>query len=128
MVKVNIYKKFFEKKVLSLIKQDKLRHQERIVYYLKLYTNLMAAEVKLSSRRGFDHINIVIHMTKSESFQGEAHYLNYINSIVRDVMSNRKRIQRILSKDPAADPLNAKTQLLMAQNICVLRILKTGNI
>mgnify|MGYP000235815190 CR=1 FL=1 len=124
MAKVNIYKDFFEKNVVSLLKPDQRKGQTKLAYYLKLYTNFMSAESRLTTRRGFDHLRIARFMTEQESYPGEAHYLRYINSIARSVLSNQDKILKILKKDPVADPLYAKSQLLMAQNICVLRILK----
>lgn len=125
MAEISIYRNFFEKKVLPII-NGKQKEQAKIAYYLKLYTSLMGAELNLSKRRGFDQLRIVKNMTSHESYQGENHYISYISSIAKVILSNQKKIQKILNKDPVADPLYAKTQLLMAQNICVLRILKIG--
>jgi len=127
MAEVNIYKTFFEKKIMPFMKKGHLE-QEKLVYYLKLYTHLITAVDELKSRRGFDRLKIVADLTSKESYAGEVHYIKYINTLVREIMHNKKRIQRILSKDPAADALYARTKLLMAQNICVIRILKLNGI
>ena len=125
MVKVNVYKTFFEKKIWPIMKAEG-KNQEKLVYYLKLYTHLITALDELKSRRGFDRLIIVSQLTK-ESYPGESHYIKYVSSLVRSTLSNKKRILQILSKDPASDPLHAKTELLMAQNICMLRILKLSS-
>ena len=120
----NIYKTFFEKKVASLLKNSRHKEKEKIVYYLKLYTNLLRAEFTLSTRRGFDHLKVAINMTKEASYQGETHYLDYISSLAREIISAQKKIQSGLRKDPVSDPAYAKTKLLIAQNICIMRIMK----
>jgi hypothetical protein len=124
MAEINRYRKFFEKNVLPILKPGQQKEQAKIAYYLKLYTNLMGAELNLSKRRGFDQLRIVKNMTEEESHHGEMHYINYINLIAKSLLSDQQKIHKILGKDPVADPLYAKTRLLMAQNICVLRILK----
>ena len=127
MAKVDVYSKFFRERISSLLKGGKSRVQEKMAFYLKLYTNLIMAESKLNSVRGFDHLRIVRVMTREDSYQNELHYLKYVNSIASEVMSKSGIIRKILQTDPMADPLNAKTKLLMAQNVCVLRILKIGS-
>tara|TARA_Y100000310_G_C20701005_1_gene829883 strand:+ start:8554 stop:8883 length:330 start_codon:yes stop_codon:yes gene_type:complete len=102
------------------------KNREKLIYYLKLYTHLITAIEELGSRRGFDRLKIVSQLTR-ESHPGETHYIKYIHSLVRSVFSHKRRIKNILNKDPAADPLHAKTQLLTAQNICMLRILKLSS-
>jgi hypothetical protein len=124
MAKVTPFR-FFEKKVMLLIKQK--RGQEKLVYYLKLYTHLIMALDELSSRRGFDRLRIVARLTKEESFPGEAHYIKYVSQLVTNILANQKKLQQLLAKDPAADPMHAKTHLLTAQNICMLRILKLSS-
>lgn len=127
MAKVNIYKAFFEDKILPIMKGGQKEHN-KLIFYLKLYTHLISALDELEYKRGFDRLKIVANLTTTESYPGEAHYIRYINAIVRDVFYNRKRIQRIQSKDPAGDPLHAKTRLLLAQNICMIRILKLSKL
>jgi hypothetical protein len=122
MAKVNIYD-MFEKRIMPFLKKGR-REQEKLIYYLKLYSHLLSAMNELRSRRGFDRLRIVLKLTSKESFSGESHYLKYIGSITRDALANQKRIQGILAKDPTADPLHTKTRLMIAQNICILRILK----
>ena len=121
------YTNFFGKRISAFLNAGKVRSQEKMAFYLKLYTNLMMAESKLDSSRGFDHLRIVGVMTKEESYQKELHYLKYVNSIVGEIMSKSRIIRKLLKEDPTADPVNAKTKLLMAQNVCVLRILKIGS-
>ena len=124
MAKVSIYRKFFEKNIMTLLKPDQQKNQTKLAYYLKLYSAFIGAEHKLDTARGFDNLRIADGMTAQESFAGEVHYIKYLNSITRNIIRHRKKIQRVLKKDPVADPLHAKSHLLMAQNICVLRILK----
>ncbi len=119
------YKKFIEQKILGL---SSSADSEKIIFYLKLYTNLLMCMDKLKTRRGFDHLKIIAYMTKQETFPGEAHYLEYINQISRKVIANQNKIQQELLKDPASDPYHTYTELLMAQNICVLRILKISKV
>ena len=123
MARVNFYKAIFEKKILPLMRK-KQKEQERMLFYIKLYAHLIAAPEELQRRRGFDRLKIVYDLTRSNQFAGEAHYIAYIHQIAKDVINNRKRIRAILAKDPTADAFHSQTTLLMAQNICLLRILK----
>ena len=120
------YGNFFGRRLSLFLNAGKNKKQEKMAFYLKLYTNLIMADSKLDSPRGFDHLRIVKVMTKDESYQKELHYLKYVNSIAAEIVSRSRVILKILKDDPTADPVNAKTKLLMAQNICVLRILKIG--
>ncbi|MBI2664064.1 hypothetical protein HYX10_01840 [Candidatus Woesearchaeota archaeon] len=122
MAKVNIYKTFFEKNILPIMKASH-REQGKLIYYLKMYTHLISALEELRFRRGFDRLLIVAELAK-ESPPGEAHYAKYVDGIVRQILAHKKQIKYILGKDYTADPLHAKTHLQMAQNICMLRILK----
>jgi len=101
---------------------------DKLIFYLKLYTHLISALDELKYKRGFDRLKIVANLTRTESYPGEAHYTHYINTIAKDILSHKIRIQRIQSKDPAGDPLHAKTRLLLAQNICMIRILKLNKL
>ena len=128
MAEVNIYKNFFEKNLLSLLKPDQKRGQAKLAYYLKLYSAFMGAEYQLATARGFDNLRVARTMTSQQSYLGESHYIRHLNSISKSLLRHQKRIQRILKQDSVADPLHAKSQLLMAQNICVLRILKISQV
>ena len=127
MADVNIYKILFEKKIIPFLGSRK-SEQERMIFYIKLYTHLIIAPEELKSRRGYDRLKVVYDLTRSASFSGESHYIKYINNIVKDILANRRRIQALISKDPVSDPFHVKTRLLTAQNICMLRILKISGV
>ena len=112
------YKEFFMSFVRPKITNEK------VVYYLKLYSVFIVAENKLDAPRGIHSLLIANSMTSQEAYDGEEHYIKYLNSIVKRILKNKETIQQILKEDPVADPLRAKSELLMAQNICVMRILK----
>ena len=128
MAKVNeLYKNFFETKIFTLLNQKGQREQEKLLHYLKIYSNLLSSQNLLKknhSTRSFYHLKIVVTLTNETAYPGEAHYLKYINTIAREALAKRKIITRIINKNETEDALHVVTKMLMAQNICVLRILK----
>lgn len=127
MAKVNIYKAFFDKNIMPLV-VEKSKKQDPILFYLKLYTHLISTLDELQYIRGVNRLKIVSNLTREASHSGEGHYIKYINTIAREILSDRVKIQRMIIKDPTSDPLRSKTKILMAQNICMLRILKLSGV
>ena len=131
MAEVNDLYRLFEKRVLSLVKQRGSARKETLLFYLRVYNNLLNALNLMNTplnRRSFHFLKIIVTLTSKEAFKGEAHYLSYINSITREILSSESRIRAIVGKNPASDPLHANTKLIMAQNICLLRILKLSRV
>jgi hypothetical protein len=129
MARVNeLYKSFFEGKLQTLLHEGH-REQETILHYLRIYTHLLSAFNLLrkeSLPRCFDHLTIVSNLTRNLPYPKEAHYFRYINSIAREILANRAAITKTIRQEESTDPSHAVTKNLMAQNICVLRILKIG--
>ena len=104
---------------------------EKIIFYLRLYTDLTKAEEKMNEagfRRMINLLKVVRNMAKSTVFKEEEAYLKRIREIASSVISNKDKIRRAIKRDPADVPLHAKTKLQLAQNICILRILKRESI
>ncbi len=127
MAEVKNFYRLFEKNLFSLIGKRSAIDKEKFLFYFRLYNHLLNALNLMNTpynKRAFDFIRIVAELTAKQSFKGEEHYLKYINSIARELLSMEQRIRVIVKKDPASDPLHGNTKLIIAQNICTLRILK----
>jgi hypothetical protein len=110
----------------KLVPKKDARQGEKILSYIRIYSNLVTAYNlmnKQSYNRAFEHLKILKNLTKEASFRGEAHYIDNIRKIVLSILKKKKTIARRLNKYEASDPAHAKTNLLLAQNICILRIL-----
>lgn len=100
---------------------------EKTLFYLRLYTGLIKAEDKLTPdgcSRMVNILKVVRNMAKSSEYKEEEAYLKRIREIANEIISNMSKIRRIINKDPTSDAFHAKTKLQLAQNICILRILK----
>ena len=100
---------------------------EKIIFYIRLYTDLIRAEDKMTLD-GFNKminlLKVVRNMSRDPKFKEEEAYLKRIREIVNSIISNGSIIKRAIRKDLACDPYHAKTKLQLAQNICILRVLK----
>jgi hypothetical protein len=109
---------------LSSGKKEKIRAM--VIDYLRAYTHLVMAAARLTpetSRRTFDHLTAASNILKGLR-EEDFHAANVIE-IISDIFSVRKQIERRLAhgKD-YFDPLYANTKIRLAQDICILRILK----
>jgi len=107
-------------------KQEK-KEGEKIINYIRIYTNLVNAHTLLNKEdyaRAFNYATITKNLTRDFYDSSEKHYIDRINNIVADVLRKKSTIIRRLNRYEAADPAHAKTDLLLAQNICILRIMK----
>ena len=100
---------------------------EKIIFYIRLYTDIIKAEDKMNLD-GFNKmvnlLKVVRNMSRNTKFKEEEAYLKRIREIVSSIISNASIIKKAIKKDPAGDPYHAMTKLQLAQNICILRILK----
>ena len=127
MAEVKDFYRLFEKRLLPLVRNRSTTDNEKLLFYLRIYTYLLNSLNLMSTsanKRSFNFLKIVAQLTAKQSFRGEEYYLKYINSIAREIISNESRIKTIVSQDPAADPLHSNTKLIMAQNICLMRTFK----
>ncbi|HLC96155.1 MAG TPA: hypothetical protein VJH97_02445 [Candidatus Nanoarchaeia archaeon] len=111
----------------QLVPLKKRREREKIINYIRLYTHLVTAYNLMnphSYNRAFDHLAIVRNFTKEISYREEQTYMENIHSIVSDITKRKARIIKRLKKYAGSDPAHAQTNLLLAQNICILRIIK----
>lgn len=100
---------------------------EKTIFYLRLYTDLIRAEDRLNPNQNKAMVNIlkvVRNMARSTEFREEEAYLKRIRDIASEILGNFNKIKIQIKKDPAGDPMHAKTKLQLAQNICILRIIK----
>jgi hypothetical protein len=47
-----------------------------------------------------------------------------ISAILNSLLKNKDKIIEGIIKEEASDPFHAKTSVMLAENICILRILK----
>lgn len=100
---------------------------EKTLFYIRLYTDLIRAEdrMKLDGlNKMINFLKVVRNMSRDLKFKEEEAYLKRIREITNSIISNASLIKQAIRKDPMCDPFHAKTKLQLAQNICILRILK----
>jgi hypothetical protein len=100
---------------------------EKIIFYIRIYTDLVKAEERMTPERCKGIINllkVVRNMSRNSDFKEEEAYLKRIKEITNSIIFNNKKIIKEVKKDPLGDHFHAKTKLQLAQNICILRILK----
>lgn len=116
------------KKLIDLIIPKKERRQSHIIIsYIRIYTQLNNSFNLLNKencRRAFEHLLITKNIIKQLDFQEERHYLRRISDILNSTLKNKEAIIKQIRKNEAPDPFHVKTSVLLAQNICILRILK----
>ena len=116
------------KKLIDLIIPKKERRQSNIIIsYIRIYTQLNNAFNLLNKencKRAFEHLFITKNIIKQLNFQEEQHYLKRISDILNSILKNKGGIIMQIRKNKAPDPFHVKTSVLLAQNICILRILK----
>lgn len=111
----------------SVFTKRDLKKGEKFINYIKIYTHLINAYDLLNKntyKRAFDHLVIVNNLAKEFSYKGEKSYIQHIGRISKGILKKRKSIVRRLNKYSASDPAHSKTNLLLAQNICIIRMLK----
>lgn len=116
------------KRLIDLIIPKKERRQSNIIIsYIRIYTQLNNAFNLLNKencKRAFEHLLITKNIIKQLNFQEEQHYLKRISDILNSILKNKETIIMQIRKDEVSDPFHIKTLVLLAQNICILRILK----
>ena len=116
------------KKLIDLIIPKKERRQSRIIIdYIRIYTQLNNAFNLLNreySRRAMEYISVARNIIRENKFEEEKPYLNRILNILNSILRNREAVISKIKKEQASDPFHIKTSVLLAQNICILRILK----
>jgi len=111
----------------KVIPKKDVKKGEKLISYIRIYTHLVNAYDLMNVHmydRAFDHLVIVKNLTRGSSFQGEKSYLGHIRKIAVGIIKKRRPIVRRLHKYAASDPAHSKTNLLLAQNICVIRMIK----
>ena len=115
-------------KLLGFVFPQKEKYKnEKNLFYLRLYSDLIRAEDRLNPEKCKTMTNIlkvVRNMARTTEFKEEEAYLKRIRDIASEVISNMNKIKVQIKKDPIGDPMHAKTKLQLAQNICILRIMK----
>ena len=116
------------KKLIDLIIPKKERRQSNIIIsYIRIYTQLNNAFNLLNKencKRAFEHLFITKNIIKQLNFQEEQHYLKRISNILNSILKNKGVVIMQIRKNKSPDPFHVKTSVLLAQNICILRILK----
>ncbi|MBD3164127.1 hypothetical protein GF323_02930 [Candidatus Woesearchaeota archaeon] len=128
MVRINKDISINLNKLLNFVFPQKEKYvNEKIMFYLRLYTDLIKAEEKLSIdgfKKMLNLLKVIRNMSKEAGFKEEEAYIRRINQIANSLIKNANEIRKAIRKDPTSDAYHAKTKLQLAQNICILRILK----
>ncbi|MAG92035.1 hypothetical protein CMO83_05145 [Candidatus Woesearchaeota archaeon] len=115
-------------KLLDYIMPEKERRQsEIIISYIRIYTHLNTSFNLLNKqtcRRAIEYLSMTKKIIKNTSFREEKPYFRRLLRILNFVIRNKKSIISDIKKDETSDPYHVKTSVLLAQNICILRILK----
>ena len=100
---------------------------EKILFYIRVYTDLISAQVNISKihyKRATNYLKVVRNMCRGHQFKEEELYIKRIYEIVNGILANIRCV-RCRAKDcDVCNPAHARTKLQLAQNICILRILK----
>ena len=116
------------KKLIDLIIPKKERRQSRIIIsYIRLYTYLNNSFNLLnrnSIKHAFEYLSIAKNIISQLKFEEEKPYLRRITIILDQILKNHIAISNAIRKDETSDPFHVKTSILLAQNICILRMLK----
>lgn len=116
------------KKIIDLIIPKKERRQSSIIIsYIRIYTHLNNALNLLNKstyRRAFEHLSLTRNIIRQTKFEEEKPYLKRIGRILDSIIRKEESIKLEMLKDETSDPFHIRTSMLLAQNICILRILK----
>jgi hypothetical protein len=115
-------------KLLEAILPHGERDQRRmIINYMNIYSKVTSSFellTKHSCQRSFEHLMIAKKVIKKIKFEEEQPYLKRILDLLNMLIRHKSKIIHQLKKDDASNPYHIKSYLLLAQNICVIRILK----
>ncbi len=115
-------------KLLAFILPRKEKYiNEKILYYLRIYTGVLQAEDNLSAHRygkSANLLRVVRNSTRNPAFREESVFLQRIHSIADEMVEWLKKVERMNRKLEITDIYTYITKLQMAQNICILRILE----
>ena len=114
-------------KLIGFIFPERQKYfNEKRIYYIRLYTDLIRAEDYLTEtgfKKSINFLMIIRNMTKETEFKEEEVYFKRINEIVNGILSKLKNRKNKI-KNEMIDHNHLKTKLQLAQNICILRVLK----
>ena len=124
------YVRMVNKLMNQLLPQEDKKRNEKILAYIRIYTDLINAGNLLKKdtyKKTIEYLKLVKRFTREFNFKEEEHYLKRINELVSSILSNIRCV-RCRAKDcNVCNPAHARTKLQLAQNICVLRILKINS-
>ena len=117
----------FKKLINSIMPAKERRQSEIIINYIRIYSHLNTAFSLLTrkdNRLAFDHLSIARKIIMQTGFEEEMPYFKRLAGILDFILKNKQHITGRIRKDEASDPYHVKTSVLLAENICILRILK----
>ncbi len=116
--------KTFIDKISSI---ESRKNANRIVHYLRIYTFLNGAEVLLEKEsypRAYNRLRIIRNITKDAFDRGEERYIKLIAKSVDKIIKDQKKIVKELKTNDYNTQSEARTNIRIAKNICITRILK----
>lgn len=120
MIKAKINLSDINKVFQNISKHKVAKRNKKILNYLRIYSHLLTARAFLKSKvsRFKTHAIIAKKLTRGTEFEDERVYIERINKILSSVLSVKRSDEAAISA--------IETKLLLAQNICILRVLKTA--
>jgi len=101
------------------------RINRKVISYLRLYSHLNEAKHRwrsLKPHKGVHFLEIVKSFTNNCQFKEEEPYYEKINELVKSIISEAKEVEK--PESPIKETSRVKIRLKMAENICMLRLLK----
>ncbi len=120
------------KRMIDVIIPKKQRKQSmNIITYISIYTHLNNALNLLGNngyKRAFDRLTVAKSIVKQIDDDKEKPYLKKILKTIDSMMKIKEDLLKEIKKETInneqQDPYHIRTSIMLAQNICVLRILK----
>tara|TARA_Y100000310_G_C20002294_1_gene499100 strand:+ start:106 stop:474 length:369 start_codon:yes stop_codon:yes gene_type:complete len=118
--------------MIDVIIPKKQRKQSmNIITYISIYTHLNNALNLLGNngyKRAFDRLTVAKSIVKQIDDDKEKPYLKKILKTIDSMMKIKEDLLKEIKKETInneqQDPYHIRTSIMLAQNICVLRILK----
>jgi mevalonate kinase len=121
------YLKAMHRLMGSVLNVEDQRRCEKILHYLRIYHDLVTGFSSLNKSTAPKTIEILRKIQRfAKEAEFEKEHMQKISEIAQSTIEGLKHVN-FSDIDEIGNPGHAKTKMLMAQNICVLRILKLSS-
>ncbi|MBU0953160.1 MAG: hypothetical protein KKA90_01925 [Nanoarchaeota archaeon] len=101
------------------------RRRERFLFYMRIYNHTVRASANFlneNTKRGVYFLQIIKELTEHTTDYIEEDLRKQIHEIVNKVLKDKNNINQLIKKQDFQGRIN--TQLLIIENLCVLRLMK----